>query len=112
MMRARTVEQQQIRLAEQGPRQRQPHAPPTGERPRGVPLTLRVEAEAGQDAGGARLGLVRVHLRQLGVHVAQRRVQRLALLVQPLRVAGAVGERGPLGLDAGELLGDFLGGGK
>ena len=56
----RLVEQQQVGLRKQHRGQRHAHAPAAGER-RGRPLLrVGVEAEAGKDGGGARLGRMRV----------------------------------------------------
>ena len=52
----RLVEQQQIRLGEQGGGERYPHAPAAGEGRGRTPLRSVIEAEAGENGGGAGFG--------------------------------------------------------
>ncbi len=59
-MVGRLVQQQQVRVAEQHGRQRHAHAPAAGEAVHRPRLGVRVEAQAGQDGGGAGRGGVGV----------------------------------------------------
>ena len=57
-----TVEQKQIRFAEEGSGQGQSHSPTARERLGREELSLGGEAKTGENAGRSTLGLIRLHL--------------------------------------------------
>ena len=82
----RLVEEQQVRPREQRGGERHAHAPAAGERGAGPLLRRLVEAEAGEDGGGARLRRMRIDVGEPRVDLgdAVRVVRRLGLGEQPL----------------------------
>lgn len=103
-----TVKKQQIRLAEQGSGQSQTHAPTTRECPGGVLLSLGGETKTSQDTGRTGLGLVGLHLGELGVNVAQSDIQTLPLMVQSGSIFRGVCHLRPFFFNSRQLLSDFL----
>lgn len=104
----RTVKKQQIRLAEQGTSQGQTHTPTTGECPGGKLLSLGGETKTSQDTGGAGLGLVGLHLGELGVNIGQSDIKTLPLVVQSGGILGGVCQLRAFLFNGSQLLGNFL----
>ena len=71
-------------------------------------LALLGKSQTGQDAGRAWFRLVRFHLREFGVDVAQRRVQSLTVSIESFGIGGRVRHGRPLRLELGQLFRDFL----
>lgn len=88
----RTVKQQEVRLAEEGPGNRHSHPPAAGEGFCCMSLPFRAEAEAGEDTCRPRFCSVRVHFGQLAVDVTQSDVQSLSLLIEADSIGRCVGE--------------------
>ncbi len=63
----RFVEEEQVRLGEEGAGEGEPHPPATGELPRLARLGFGREAQAGEDCSSPRRSLVRFYVLQFGV---------------------------------------------